>query len=377
MRIIFISNAITPHQIPLCDELASMYHTDFIFIESINLNKDTLPVGWRVSCDREYVISYGQLTANLQEYIKKILSADAVIFGSGDFSLIKQRLAANKLTFIYSERIYRNWRERVKYPFHLFKFNIMYRHSKELFLLCAGAFSAKDYNSLGLFRDKAFKWGYFTRIESPIETSQRNDTSIKNGKVYILWCARFILLKHPELAVKLAKKLKNNGYEFQLDMIGTGDQFDYIKQMIDEYGLSDVVNLLGSQSNDEVYRQMKSHDIFLFTSDQNEGWGAVSNESMSNGCVLVASDKIGSTPYLIKNGENGMIFKSESIDSLYEKVKYLLDNPDKRNEMSRIGIDTIVNLWSPKNAAQSLSTLINDLLNHRRPSIPEGPCSKA
>ena len=374
MKIIFVSNAITPHQIPLCDELASLPNVDLTFVESVYVDKISLPVGWRVSCDRTYLISYDQLTANKQKYAEDILQADAVIFGSGSIDLIKGRLAADKLTFIYSERIYKNWKECLKYPYHFFKFRRLYGHHKELYLLCASAFSAKDYNSLGLFRDKAFKWGYFTK-PAVLDNSISKFDSFLTRKARILWCSRFLTWKHPELAVKLANWLKREGYEFQLDMIGTGDLYDHIKHIIDEYEVSDVVNLLGSLPNDEVYRQMRSHDIFLFTSDQNEGWGAVSNESMSNGCLLVGSDKIGSIPYLIKDGENGMVFKSGNLDSLHEKVKYLLDNPGRIIEMSKRGIDTIANLWSPARAAEALHTLITELLNHRRPSIQEGPCS--
>ncbi len=374
MNIIFISNVITPHQTPLCEELVALPDVSFRFIESRDIDKGKLPIGWRDCGNHDYVISYKTITQNKDIVIQEILEADAVIFGSGDFGLIKKRLAANKLTFIYSERIYKNWREQLKYPYHLLKFNKLYGHSKELYLLCASAFAAKDYNSLGLFRNKAYKWGYFPRLEKFVERSSL-DVSTK-GKVHILWCARFLLLKHPELAIKLALKLKNNGYEFHLDMIGDGDQYHSIKHLIEKYQLFDVVTLLGSQPNDEVYRQMRTHDIFLFTSDKNEGWGAVSNESMSNGCVLVGSNMIGSVPYLIADGENGMIFKSEDVNSLYEKVTFLLSNPEILSNMSKKGVETINNLWSPQNAAKSLCILINDLLNHNDTSINEGPCSK-
>ena len=129
--------------------------------------------------------------------------------------------------------------------------------------------------------------------------------------------------------------------------------------------------------NAEVLQQMRQHDIFLFTSDKNEGWGAVANESMANGCCLVGSDAIGSVPYLVTDGATGMIFKSCDLDSLYEKVKYLLDNPEERQRMSKAGHQRMVELWSPENAAKSLLQLIEDLQNGRPSSILQGPCSKA
>ena len=129
--------------------------------------------------------------------------------------------------------------------------------------------------------------------------------------------------------------------------------------------------------NAEVLQQMRQHDIFLFTSDKNEGWGAVANESMANGCCLVGSDAIGSVPYLVTDGATGMIFKSCDLDSLYEKVKYLLDNPEERQRMARDGQIRLQKVWSPENAAKSLLQLIDDLQHGRQTSILQGPCSKA
>lgn len=374
MKIVFVSNILTPHQVPICDEWFSMRDLEFNFIESIDVDKSTLPVGWRFESMRPYLTSFEKLSVDRQYYEREILNADAVIFGSGDYSLIKERLASNKLTFIYSERIYKNWREWVKYPYHRIKFRKKYGWSNALYLLCASAFSSVDYNRLGLFRNKTFKWGYFPRTEVTDESLMQKEAGKES--VRILWCARFIPWKHPELAIMLAKRLKNEGYNFCLDMIGTGKLFDEINEMIEENGLSDCVHLLGELSNKEVYRQMRQHDIFLFTSDQNEGWGAVANEAMSNGCLLVGSDKIGSVPFLVKDGVNGMIFKSGSVKSLFEKIKILLDDAEMRRTMACKGIDTITTLWNPRSAAKALVVLIDELQNNKQHTIVEGPCSR-
>lgn len=45
---------------------------------------------------------------------------------------------------------------------------------------------------------------------------------LESKYVNILWCARFIDWKHPELAILLAQRLKDNKYNFHLDMIGKG-----------------------------------------------------------------------------------------------------------------------------------------------------------
>ena len=192
-----------------------------------------------------------------------------------------------------------------------------------------------------------------------------------------MWCSRFLRWKHPELPVRMALKLKKQGYNFMLDMYGSGEEEEATKQLAKELGFEDVVKFHGALPNEEILEAMRKHEIFMFTSDRYEGWGAVANEAMANGCVLVASDAIGCTPYLIKEGRNGFSFKSEDADSLTDCVKRLLDNPADMYRMQKEARNTMVNMWSPKKAAEALLTLINDLQNNRECSILNGPCSKA
>lgn len=373
MNIVFVSNAITPHQIPVCDELSKLENVSVKFIESINIDKNTLPIGWQTSCRRDYVVSFDFLSRNREAIIEEIFAADVVIYGSGDYSLLKRRLAADSLTFLYSERIYKKWKDLLKVPIHFLKFSQMYGKYQNLYLLCASAFAAKDYGLLSLFRKKSYKWGYFTSVENEVANSTCRFTS----PLKMLWCSRFIDWKHPELAVKLAQRLKTAGYSFQLDMIGEGEMLNCMKTYVMVNGLGDCVNFLGTMPNKQVHEQMRKHDIFLFTSDKGEGWGAVANEAMSNGCVLIASDEIGSVPYLVVNQNNGVMFKSKDINSLYSVVKDIFDKPKMCMALSNNAIRTIKQVWSPKNAAESLVRLSNDLLNDKACSIQYGPCSKA
>ena len=141
--------------------------------------------------------------------------------------------------------------------------------------------------------------------------------------------------------------------------------------------LCSAVSSLGTESASLSSISAKGSFIFLFTSDRQEGWGAVANEAMSNGCVIVGSNKIGAVPYLVKNGVTGMIFRSCDLDSLYEQVKYLLDNPNVRKQIAKAGRESMVKLWCPANAAKSLLQLIEDIQAGHETSIIEGPCSKA
>ena len=160
-------------------------------------------------------------------------------------------------------------------------------------------------------------------------------------------------------------------------MYGSGVELENTQKLARKLGVEDVISFKGDTPNDEVLKAMREHEIFLFTSDKNEGWGAVANEAMSNGCVLVGSSAIGSIPFLLKDGVNGCIFQSGNIDSLIAKVEWLINHDKERKQMAMSGYNTMKNLWSPINAAQSFLRLVECLNNGLETPFEEGPCSKA
>ena len=80
--------------------------------------------------------------------------------------------------------------------------------------------------------------------------------------------------------LQLALQLRNVGANFSIDMIGVGPEYDNIATAINDMGLQEYIHLLGSMPNNKVMEAMRTHDIFCFTSDKNEGWGAVLNLSL-------------------------------------------------------------------------------------------------
>ena len=122
---------------------------------------------------------------------------------------------------------------------------------------------------------------------------------------------------------------------------------------------------------------MRQHHIFLFTSDRNEGWGAVLNEAMSNGCAVIASDAIGSVPFLIRDGYNGLKFKNKNLEDLFTKTMSLIENPLKREELAKHAYTTMYELWSPQNAASSFVKLAKGVISNKIVPFENGPCSIA
>ena len=194
----------------------------------------------------------------------------------------------------------------------------------------------------------------------------------------ILWVGRLIELKHPDASITIAKKLKDEGYDFELNILGDGKLRPSLERLVAKYELQSKVQFLGAKPTEEVRKYMEKSNIFLFTSDYHEGWGAVMNESMNSGCAVVASHAVGSVPFLVKDNENGFVYKSGDIDQLYRKVKYLLDNPKERERVGFQAYKTITEQWNPEIATARLFRVIESKINGDNDEFyDEGPCSIA
>ena len=381
MKLVFITNYINHHQIPLADEFYRLLGDDYKYIATDALPDWLIKGGYDPSINRLYVVRAYESEDAKRMALQLANDADVVIIGSAPEDYVRERIKAGKLTFRYNERWFKNKPWYLSGPrawYYFWHDHIRYRN-KPLYMLAASAYTCRDVNTIGAYKNKCFKWGYFTKVEDfPFGSSANFDASSEGTGAHLMWCARFLRWKHPELPVKLAKRLKNRNYKFIIDMYGSGEELEPTKELAEKLDVMDVVRFQGNLPNDEILKQMRHHQIFLFTSDRNEGWGAVLNESMSNGCAVVASDMIGSVPFLIEDGINGLIFKSESLDSLETKVVSLLDSVDYRRTIAMNAIKTMRDVWSPSNAAKHFFALTEALLTNNNIMIPKiGPCSRA
>jgi len=113
------------------------------------------------------------------------------------------------------------------------------------------------------------------------------------------------------------------------------------------------------------------------TSGRAEGWGAVVNEAMNEGCVVVGGDQAGSVPYLISDGVNGMVFPSGNWRVAAGLVMGLLDDLPAAADLGVKGYTTIATEWNARVAATRLLRVCEDLFAGERPTYTTGPCSYA
>jgi glycosyltransferase involved in cell wall biosynthesis len=122
---------------------------------------------------------------------------------------------------------------------------------------------------------------------------------------------------------------------------------------------------------------MERSDIYLMTSDNEEGWGAVVNEAMNAGCAVAASHAAGAVPYLIRHKENGLVFKSGDVRELTFFVKKLCTDRAYAAKLGRNAYRTINNTWNAKEAADRFLKTAEALSKGGSFLYDDGPLSPA
>ena len=350
------------HQIALCNELNRQNGGNFYFVETshIDSNRETY---WLKHFNTPYLINSTESDKNFDKALQLAKEADVAIMGAESYFFLTQRIKfGNGITFSYSERWLKKGFKNILSP-SIFRLLLLYwqkGYRSRWFMLAASGFQANDMKRLHIFKNRVFKWGYFPNYPDVVKSNNAQRTRIR-----ILWTARFIDLKRPEMMIELARKLLEHDFDFEIVMIGDGILFDKIKKKLKICPeLSERVKLKGNMPNEKVFAEMADSDIFCFTSTRREGWGAVLGEAMSTGCCVVSSSSVGAAPFLINPGKNGLIFKVDDIDDLYDKVAFLIENPTVRQVIGGSAIETMRNEWSAERAAKEFISLAKMKLNN-------------
>ena len=380
MKITFVSNYINHHQIPVSNVMYEFLSENYTFVQTEPMEEERLQMGWNSDVEK---IPYLKKFYEEEEDCRRLISeSDVVIFGGTEREeLIEKRLEEGKPVIRYSERLYKEGQWKWISPRGLKKkYHDHTRFSEfPVYLLCSGAYVSDDFHLIRAYEGKRFAWGYFpeflpfTKEEIDARMQMRKSREVTE----ILWAGRMIDWKHPESCIPVARYLKEQGKPFHITIIGDGDQRPVVEDAVLREGLSEYFTFTGSKKPEEVREAMNDADIFLFTSDYKEGWGAVLNEAMNAGCAVVASHAIGAVPTLLTHNMNGLIYKSGDTDELAVLTKELVENPEMRIRLGENAYHTLESEWNHRVAGERLYHLCEQILNGDPKFFQSGPLSEA
>lgn len=138
-------------------------------------------------------------------------------------------------------------------------------------------------------------------------------------KARLLTVGRFVEQKGFDIAIKTAKILRDRGLDFVWYVIGYGNEEQSMRDLIQEYNLSDNFVILGRKNNPYVY--MAECDLYVQPS-RHEGYPITMCEAIVLKKPIISTDFAGARE-LVHNGINGFVtdgFTPESVAAVIEKL---------------------------------------------------------
>lgn len=149
-------------------------------------------------------------------------------------------------------------------------------------------------------------------------------------------------------------RLRNEGFCFRYDVVGSGSQESYLRKLAGQLGLGDIVEFHGFKNNVEKFYQ--SSDVFILNS-VSEGASNSLLEALSFGLPSITT-VVGAAEDLINPGCNGWLVEHSGSEEVYKAIKAALEvDPYSYSVMSELAIESIRNGFSFRSYLNSLKKI--------------------
>lgn len=189
-------------------------------------------------------------------------------------------------------------------------------------------------------------------IEEIITKAEQNPYQ-KIDKIRLVTVGRLNPQKGYDRLVRIMKKLKADGFDFELNILGMGPMEAELKKYVIENDLSTNINFLGFQKN--PYPYIKYADIFVCSSHK-EGYSTVVTESVILETPVITTNCSGMDE-ILDNGNAGVIIDNTE-DALYDGLKKLLNNSENLSSLKE-KTSLRANFLKNRNSMNQIIDIIN------------------
>lgn len=198
------------------------------------------------------------------------------------------------------------------------------------------------------------------RTSSEERAALRGQLNIPEGCVVFGILARIEDYKGHLYLVEAARLLKERGVTgFRVLIAGTGAFEKEVAQAVEKAKVGDVVNMLGFRS--DVAQLLGALDVQLNASYGTEATSLALLEGMSLGLPTIASD-YGGNPWVIKDGEEGLLFPSRNAAALADAMERLVGDAALREAMGRRALERFEREFTGEVFARNTEKIYLDIL---------------
>jgi glycosyltransferase involved in cell wall biosynthesis len=155
------------------------------------------------------------------------------------------------------------------------------------------------------------------------------------------------------------RRLKEQGVELAVLVIGDGREREAIEALGKQFMLEGMLKFLGSRS--DVDRLLQAADFFVLPSDT-EGLPMSLLEAMSHGLPIVAT-RVGGIPELIGDRVEGLLVPSGDASALARAILELYEQQPLRERLGVAALARCANEFSLANTAQNYDRVYKRAMN--------------
>lgn len=196
-------------------------------------------------------------------------------------------------------------------------------------------------------------------LHNSIEMKDYNVKTKDEG--YALYFGRLSKEKGILNLINAFKKCKSG----KLYIAGEGPEKEVIEKIIKDNKLEDRVKLLGFLNKEQMTEKTKNCKFVVVPSIWYENCPYSILETLAIGKPVIGAD-IGGIPELVNDGENGFIYKHDSVNELSKKMSKLFEDKKIVEEFSKKSKELAKELYSRENYYNELISIYNNLLERRK-----------
>jgi glycosyltransferase involved in cell wall biosynthesis len=183
----------------------------------------------------------------------------------------------------------------------------------------------------------------------------------RNNFLKVLFVGRLTKRKGCEYLIKAINSGKLRS-KVEVSIIGSGPQFDNLKELVHKYELTNTVKFIGSfKGNDEINNAYNRADVVVLPS-LSDTWMSA-KEALTCGKPVITTS-IASHSEHIHNGKNGYLVKPKNYKSIASYLTKLSDDPKLLHRMSTDAYKNSISNYDwqklSKDYARAITSLLKD-----------------
>ena len=385
VKLVYYTRLLSAHEMPLFDAMARRCAEAVYVVES----EGTIDgrVGWTAQVPSDRLIVLGRLSpTERREVWGRLLTAETLVYYGYRDSPWREMIVGSAARVVYvGERWLRpvgwlpGWvrflSPRFRRTVRWYRQMLATRPNFRCF--AQGVHAVSDFRRLGF--EKVEPWGYFIdrgnsndssstwtrrprRVRIGMESTSVDATGtsrprrgsgrdgseerqIEGGDeaqkgLRILSIGRLVPLKHVDTLVRAVAAMKTR--EVTLTIAGDGPSRLGLQELVRRMGLGERVRFVGAVKMADVRQFMREHDVFVLTSDAQEGWGMTVSEALAERLSVFGTDEAGASATLLPTERR---FRCGD----WRRLAELLDSPLARERQ------TLPDEWTAEWAAERVA----------------------